>query len=327
MIPEELLRRPIVVCGGTGMVGAAVVRRLLAMLPQIAIRVVHRSNTGLFVRHPQVEYCRADLRNAADCRRACEGAGLAVASAAVTGGAAAQTTAPWLQFTDNGVLALQLLQSFHDAGVRRFAFLSSATVYQAAAGPLAEDDLDLNLDPPDAYLGVGWAMRLAEKACLFWHRKGGLEAVVCRLSNVFGPGAKFDPATSNVIPALIRKAVGRDDPFVVWGAPDTLRDVIYADDAADAVISLLLEGGGFQAVNVGTGEPVSVGRLVTEILASAGHTPRRQEWRSDGPTTIAARYLDISRLAATGFRPAVGLFDGIARTVAWWRENKETWSR
>jgi GDP-L-fucose synthase len=155
-----------------------------------------------------------------------------------------------------------------------------------------------------------------------------LEIVVARAANIFGPYAKFDPARANFIPALIRKAVLKQDPYEIWGSHEVARDVIFSEDFGDAIVALACTCEmGYDTVNVGSGQAVTVGEVVSLILAAAGHEPVNVQWRQDRPTTVGFRALDCTKLASLGWRPKVGLAEGIRRTVSWWQEHKDQWTR
>jgi GDP-L-fucose synthase len=168
-----------------------------------------------------------------------------------------------------------------------------------------------------------------EKLGAFWHRTTGMEIVLVRATNVYGPFARFDPATSNFIPALVRKSVDRQDPFEVWGSPDVTRDVIYAEDFAEAVVRLLENRGiVFDVFNVGSGQSVTVENIVELSLKQAKHTPSRLEWRPDRPATSRHRGYDCTKVrTAVDWSPGHSLEEGIAKTVRWWTENKDGWKR
>ncbi len=318
----------VLVAGGTGLAGSAVVRQLLAS-QNCRIRVPYRGHGGLHYDDPHIEYVQADLTNAEDCRRVTQGCDMAVMAAAFTAGARSALTEPWLQVTDNVVMDMRMLEAFHTCGVRRVVYVSTATVYQESSSLIREEDLRWDLDPPPAYFGVAWAKRYLEKACRFWHDKSGMEILIARLANVFGPGARFDPQTSHFVAALVRKAQDRMDPFEVWGSPDVVRDVIYADDFGRAVVAMLTATGmPFDIFNIGSGRTITVGQVVDEILRHSGHRPKAVQFQSNAPSTNRFRALDCSKARdRLGWQPEIGVEEGLRRTVDWWRANAVTWQR
>jgi len=325
----ELDGRTVFVAGASGLAGSSVVRTLLAANPTVRIRAGRRGDGGCIVDDRRIEHVRGDLRDAGDCRRLVKGCDWAVLAAANTGGAAQAISEPWQQVTDNMVMDAQLLQALHAEGVQRAVYVSSATVYPDGEAAIAEDDLDWNRDPAPAQFGIGWVKRAAEKLCRFWHDATGIDIVIARAANIYGPFAKFDPQRANFIPALIRKATVGLDPFEVWGAPEVTRDVIYADDFAAGVVALLgATGIAFDVFNLGSGRGVTVADVVETVLRHAGHTPSAITWRAGAPTTARCKVLDCARIEkATGWRAAVDLDEGIRRTVAWWQEQGNRWIR
>lgn len=319
----------VLVAGGTGLTGAAVMRRLLAADPGVRARGTYLSRAGCFLDDPRAEYVQADLRRPEDCARAAEGCDMAVLAVAHTGGAREANAAPWRQVTDNLVMDAYLLEALHQAGIKRAVYVSSASVYQPADGFIREDELDWNIDPHGIYLGVGWAKRAAEKLCRFWHEKGGMEIVIARSANIFGPCARFDPDGSHFVAALIRKAVARMDPFEVWGSLEVTRDVIYADDFGDAIVAMLARRDiVFDVFNLGSGVPTSVGEVMRAALRYADFQPKEIVRMGDAPTTIQHRGLDCTKIKdILGWTQKVGITRGIGETVAWWREKGAEWRR
>jgi GDP-L-fucose synthase len=316
------------VAGATGIAGSGILGALLRNHPTVRIRASWFRQEP-FLDNARIHYVQGDLRDPDDCRRMVRGCDCAILAAANTGGAGIAHTSPWEQVSDNVVIDVRLLEACQRENVRRLVFVSTAVVYQEFDGFIREDQLDLNRDPHPAYLGVGWAKRFAEKLCRFWHEKSGLDILIARSSNIYGPYAKFDPATSNFIPAIIRKAVGKMNPFEVWGSPDVTRDVIYADDFGEAITMLLDHDEiHFDAFNVGSGDKTTVGEVVRCALQYAGHEPGNVLYVGDKPTTIPLRALDCSKIrSAVGWQPRVSVEAGIERTTRWWMQNKDWWRK
>ncbi|MFZ0052901.1 MAG: NAD-dependent epimerase/dehydratase family protein [Desulfobaccales bacterium] len=318
----------IFLAGATGLAGTSILRYLLTNFPQARIRGTYFQTTP-FLWDGRVDYLQADLTRRENCQRAMQGCRLAILAAANASGAGSAKAEPERQLTDNLVMDANLLEAAYREGVERIVFISTATVYQELAGHIREEDLDWNLDPPPAYLGVGWAKRAAEKLCQFWHEKYGLEVAIARAANIYGAYAKFDPARSNFIPAIIRKAVERIDPFVVWGSPEVARDVIYSEDFAKAITGLLYKKEiKFATFNVGSGKAATVGEVVRCSLRWAHHEPKEVIYDSSKPTTINLRVLDIDKIAkALDWQPMFSLEQGIKNTIEWWRENRQWWKK
>ena len=324
----DLNGRRIFLAGGTGLAGAGIIESLLEQYPYTKIRASYHL-TKPFLYDKLIEYVQADLRSPEDCRRMAAGCDFAVMAAAMTGGAKTVRAEPWQQVTDNTIMDARILQACRLERVRRVVFVSTASVYQEFQGFIREDELDWNQDPPSAYFGVGWAKRYVEKLCRFWYEKAGMEILIARAANLYGPFAKFEPAVSHFIPALIRKAVDRMDPFEVWGDPAVTRDVIFTEDFGRAIVRMLdREDLKFDTFNVGSGIRTTVGEVVECALKIAGHRPGRIAYRADGPTTIRFRALDCSRARTVlDWEPRYSLEEGIRRTAGWWVENRSWWTK
>jgi len=318
----------IFVAGGAGMAGSAIVDALLRRRPRGRVRASYRT-TPPAVTDARVEHVPLDLSNVRALTAALAGCDTAVLAASESGGIGMLARKPWRQVTPNLVLAATWLEAVHDAGVRRAVFIGSATCYQPFDGTIREDDLDWNQDPSAEAFGVGWVMRASEKLCEFWEQSTGLDVVRVRAANIYGPRARFDPARSNFIPALVRKAADRLDPFDVWGSPDVTRDVIYSEDFGEAIARLIeTPDVGGQVFNVGSGRGVAVGDVVDAVLRVAHHENAGVTYSAAGPASCSSRVLNTDLLArALHWQPPTSLEVGLRKTLDWWRENRTTWHR
>ena len=324
----DLNGRRVFIAGGAGLAGSGAVRALLDAYRDIELVVPSRGG-GARVDDRRVTYLAGDLRDEAVCLALSKNCDAAVMAAANTGGAQASREAPWAQVTDNVVMDARMLQAFHQNGIRRVVYVSTASAYSPFEGFIKEDDLDWNKDPHDTYFGVGWAKRYGEKLCQFWHKKTDMNCVCLRLANVYGPFARFDPAVSNFIAAITRKAVDGMDPFEVWGSPDVTRDVVYVDDFGEAVAAALAHDDiGYDVFNIGSGVKTTVGEVVNWAIEFSCQAPKEVRFGTSSPDTLAVRALDISKAEAVlGWTPRTSVREGIHKTVEWWKRNRGTWHR
>lgn len=324
----DLNGKTVFLAGATGLAGSAIIGRLVGEYPKVRVRAVYHE-TRPFIEHEQVEYVQGDLRSGQVCRELAAGCDCAVMGAANTGGAAILESQPWSQINDNVIMNVQMLEAFALGKLKRVVYISSASLYHESDAELKEDDLDLNKDPCDAHYGMGWVVRFIEKLCKFWHERSGMEILIARAANIFGPFDKFDPKTSHFIPALIRKAVDKDDPFEVWGSPDVTRDVIYSEDFAGAVVAMLDDDKiTFDVFNVGSGVRTSVADVVNWALKYAEHKPSSVQYRSDRPSTLKFRSLNCAKARELlGWKPRCSIEHGVRKTTEWWIENKNWWRK
>lgn len=321
--------KSVFLAGATGLVGSGVIQYILNHYPMTQIHAAYYRHTRPFIRDKRIKYLFADLRSEKDCIRAVKGCDCAIMAAANTSGADMAVQKPWLQVDDNAIMNVQLLNAFHKVRMERIVYIGSATLYQELDGFIKEDQLDLNQDPYPAYMGVGWVTRFIEKLCAFWHKEAGMQIMIARCANIFGPYTKFDPSTSNFIPAIIRKAVNKQDPFEVWGDPEVVRDVIYVEDVVRAVIVMMdAEEIGFDIFNIGSGIKTAVKDVLSWALKYVDHDPDEFRYLSDKPTMIKSRLLDCSKAKnILGWQPQYAVREGIEKTVKWWIENKRWWKK
>lgn len=326
---STLNEKLIFLAGATGMAGTSILVHILNNYPGAKVRASYYKNTRPFIKNERVDYVDGDLTSLEDCKRMASGCDCAVMAAAYTGGAGIIRSFPWRHIKENLLMNTQMIEAFQLENIKRVIYIGSATLYQEFEGSIKEDELDLNKDPNQAYLGFGWVVRFIEKLCKFLYEQNGMEIVVARVANIFGPYAKFDPKTSNFIPAIIRKAIDKMDPFEVWGSPDVIRDVIYSDDFARAIVMMLDNGNvKFDVFNVGSGVKVSVGEVVNLALKYAGHTPKEVKYIQDKPTTMNFRALDCTKIKNTlGWQAQNTVEEGIRKTTEWWFENKGRWNK
>jgi len=324
-----LNNKSVFVAGSTGCAGSSIIRHIINNYPAAKIRAAYYKHTEPFIRHERVEYVFGDLKSQNDCKKMVKGCDCAIMAAANTAGSNVIVSQPWEHINDNLIMNAVMLEAFHSEDIKRIVYIGSATLYQETEGHIKEDSLDLNKEPHTAYFGFAWVVRFIEKLCKFWHDKYGMEILIARAANIFGPYAKFDPATSNFIPAIIRKAVDKMDPFDVWGSADVTRDIIYSEDFARAIMMMMDNDKiGFDVFNIGTGIKTTVNNVVQLALKCAGHEPSRIQYSEDKPTTSKFRALDCTKASELlGWQPQFTIEQGISKTTEWWIQNKDWWSK
>ncbi len=318
----------ILIAGATGMVGSHLLQALLNERNYSLRATWHQ--TPPFIQDPAIEYLQGDLRQPEFCQALVKDCEIVVMAAAYTSGADESSQKPWLQVNNNLLMNIHLLEAISQSpGIKQVIFISSATVYQPFSGHICESELDLNLMPAPAYLGVGSAMRYLEQACQFWQGLCQADFQVIRAANIYGPYAKFDPSRSNFIPALIRKAVAKMDPFCVWGSPEVTRDVIFAEDFAAGILALLTKTPtGYEIYNLGSETKVTVGDAVQHSLEAAQFRPSQVEYIDAHKALLGFRALDCTKFRQqTDWKPKYSLEQGIAKTVSWWQKNQSQWTR
>ncbi|HEY0919581.1 GDP-L-fucose synthase [Devosia sp.] len=306
----ELAGRRVFVAGHRGMVGSALVRRLAS--EDCEIVTAPRAALDL-TRQAEVEAWMAANRP-----------DVVVIAAARVGGILANATRPVDFLHDNLMIAANLMAAAHAAGVGRLLFLGSSCIYpRLAEQPIAEEALLTGpLEPTNEAYAI--AKIAGIKLVDAYRRQHGRDWISAMPTNLYGPGDNFDLSSSHVLPALIRKAhearrAGAGQ-LEIWGTGTPLREFLHAEDCADALVFLLRRWSGAGPVNVGSGEEISIldlARLVAAVVGFDGDIVQDLT-KPDG---TPRKLMSSARLTAMGWRPGIGLKEGIARTYAWYLEH------
>src|SRR5437763_10768268 len=301
----------IFVAGHRGMVGSAVLRRLEA---QGFGNIVTRAR-------PQL-----DLTDESAVAKffAEERPGVVVVAAAKVGGIKANNDYPVEFLLENLRIQNNIMHSAHESGVRKLLFLGSSCIYpKFAPQPIPETALvDGPLEPMnDAY---AIAKIAGIKLCQAFAREYGANFISAMPTNLYGPNDNFDLETSHVLAALLRKAheakTRNDRKLVVWGTGKPRREFLHVDDLAAACLLLLEKYDSPEIINVGCGEDISIGELA-ELICQVVGFDGQLAWDTTKPDGTPRKLLDVSKIRALGWRPAITLQDGIKATYDWFVAN------
>jgi len=151
-----------------------------------------------------------------------------------------------------------------------------------------------------------------------------MTTIVLRPTNIYGPLDDFEPATSHVAPALLRKVVERQAPLEVWGTGDDIRDLIYVDDMVEAIVRSLETLESYTTLNIGLGKTYSVKEILSLLMELDGHSDAQLTFNSSKPSMIPIRLIDPSKAEALiGFKAKVDLREGLKRTLEWYRASRD----
>jgi GDP-L-fucose synthase len=272
-------------------------------------------------KNPNIETVQADLTQLEDCRKAMRGIQYVFHAAGTVSAAAVTPSSAMSAITQNLILTAQCLQGAWMEGVERFQVFSSSTGYPAANHPIKEEEMWTGPTYP-AYFGYGWMRRYLERLSEFVALKSSMKIALVRPSAVYGRWDNFDPATGHVIPALVRRAVEKQSPYVVWGTGDEVRDFLHVTDLVRGCLLMLEKHADCDPVNIGFGQDaVTIKEIVRIILNAAGHENAELAFDATKPSTIPFRRVDISKAQSLlAFMPHVTLEQGLADTVTWYRE-------
>jgi GDP-L-fucose synthase len=308
----------VLVTGGAGFVGINLINRLLDEGAQVRATLYNKDPV---IKDHRIEYIRGDLRLEEDCEKVVDGMDYIFMCAANTSGAKVMSTTPLVHLTPNMLMNIQMLQAAYTFGVKKFLFISTNTVYPLTDFAVKESDVTNEFY--ESYHIVAWMKRFTEIVCEMYSNriKEPMKTIVVRPGNLYGPYDKFDWEKSKVIPAIMRRAIERHDPFEVWGDGMDLKDFLYIDDCIDGLILAMENMDEFEPINIASGIPVTIRDVLIQILKSADYDDADVQYDSSKPTMIPKRMIDISLAKEKlGFEPKVSLQDGIHKTVQWYKE-------
>ncbi|MDR3408542.1 MAG: GDP-L-fucose synthase [Methylovirgula sp.] len=299
----------IFVAGHRGMVGSALVRRLAG--ENVEILTASRTEIDLREADKVSSFLQREKPDAI------------ILAAAKVGGILANDTYPAEFLRDNLVIEANVIHEAHRAGVDRLVFLGSSCIYpKFAPQPISEDALLTGpLEPTNEWYAI--AKIAGIKLCQAYRRQYGRHYISVMPCNLYGPNDNFDLATSHVLPALIRKfheakVSGRDE-VVIWGTGTPLREFLHVDDLADGTIFLLNNYDGAEPVNCGAGFDLTIRELAEKIAHAVGFEGRLV-FDTSKPDGTPRKLIDSSRIQALGWKPRIGLDEGIASTYQWFLE-------
>ena len=317
----------IYLAGHRGMVGGAILRRLQA-----------RQATGERLEILTRSHGELDLTDQAAVRAfmAAERPDAVILAAAKVGGIHANDTYPAQFIRDNLMIAANVIHEAWAAGVQRLLQLGSSCIYpRLAPQPMAEDALLTGpLEPTNEPYAI--AKIAAIKLCESYNRQYGVDYRSVMPTNLYGPGDNFHPENSHVLPALIRRfheavETGAEE-VTIWGTGTPRREFLHVDDMAEASLFVMdLAPEAYAAntramlshINVGTGSDVSIAELAAMVAEATGFTGRLA-FDPTKPDGTPRKLMDVSRLAAMGWRAKIGLKEGIADAYRWYLDNAAT---
>ncbi len=313
--------KKVLVTGGTGFVGSHFVRELLDRGAHVRVPLHERD---LVFKDARIETLSADLTRLDDCRASSRDVEYVFHCAGAVAAAAMITSNPMSAITTNLTLTALMMQAAWMEGVKKFLVFSSSTGYPAADHPLKEEEMWSGPTYP-AYFGYGWMRRYLERLGEYVASKSNMGIALCRPTAVYGRHDNFDPKTSHVIPALIRRAVEKENPFVVWGDGEEIRDFLHITDLVRGCLLLMEKNASCDPVNIGYGKAVKIKDVLKIILDEAGHSSAEIQFDKTKPSTIPVRIVDIEKAKKLlGFEPIVSLEEGLRDTIRWYMQTRQS---
>jgi GDP-L-fucose synthase len=312
MATLNLEHKRILVTGGAGFLGRQVITQLGQAGADLEKITVVRSRD-------------CDLRTLENCKRAVDQQDVVVHLAAHVGGIGLNREKPAELFYDNLIMGTQLIHAAHEAGVEKFVCVGTICAYpKFTPVPFKEDDI-WNGYPEETNAPYGIAKKALLVQLQSYRQQYNFDGIYLLPVNLYGPEDNFDPRSSHVIPALIRKvheAQQRGEKQLpVWGDGSPTREFLYSEDAARGIVMGTQFYSDADPVNLGTGYEISIRDLITlicELMEFDGEIV----WETDKPNGQPRRCLDTERAKqAFGFTAQVDFRRGLKNTIDWYRQH------
>ena len=308
--PLDLTGKRVFVAGHTGMAGSAIVRRLRQEHCQVIV-AEHR-DLDLTRQDPTEKFLESSRPD------------VVIVAAARVGGILANDSYPVDFLEDNLAIELNCIRASYRAGVRKLLFLGSTCIYpKFAKQPMSEDQLLTGeLEPTNQWYAI--AKIAGIKLCEAYRRQHGCDFISVMPTNLYGPGDNYHPEHSHVVAALIRRfhdaKVSHAPEVTIWGTGTPRREFLYVDDFADACVFLLKSYSGYEFINIGVGEDVTITEFAETVAEVVGY---RGEIICDPskPDGTPRKLVDVSRLRALGWRAKTTLRDGLAKAYDDFQKN------
>lgn len=312
----------VLVTGGTGFIGSHVVEKLVSRGAKVTVFDRLRNGAIKHIGHLQgsVRFIAGDCANRKEATAACKDMRVVMNLAAKIGGIEYNRTHQATMLVDNLSIASAMIEAARLAQVERFLVVSSACVYPSdAVIPTAETE-GFRGEPEPTNGGYGWAKRMAEKVGMYYAHQYGMNVGIVRPYNAYGPRDHFDPSSSHVIPALIKRVLDGENPLSVWGSGRQTRAFLYVEDIAEGMIQAIERYPKPDPVNLGTDEEVSIRELIDMIVAITGVTTKIR-FDTTKPDGSPRRNSDNTKAQAKiGFVAKTPLHKGLEQTIRWYKK-------
>ena len=295
------------------MVGSAIVR---ALKKGDYSKIITRTSSELDLRDQKKVYAFIEE----------EKPDVVIIAAAKVGGILANDTYPYTFLHDNLIIQDNLIHASHKNDVEKLIFLGSSCIYpKFAEQPMKEESLLTGkLEPTNQWYAI--AKISGVMSCFALRKQFSRNYFSLMPTNLYGPGDNFDLETSHVLPAMIRKFddAKRDGhkPVTLWGSGKPMREFLYVDDVAEAVLYSMNNEMKHGLYNVGTGKDITIAELAATIREIVGHKGEII-WDSDKPDGTPRKLMDVSRMKAEGWTYNVELKEGIKKTYQWFLDNRD----
>jgi GDP-L-fucose synthase len=311
----------VLVTGGNGFVGSFVVERLLKEGANVS--VVSRTRKK-FLSHIEndVKFVKGDLLNRDDALKACKDQDFVFHLASRVAGIGYNIEHSGTMMTENSIMSLNMLDAARESNVERYQYVSSTCVYPREASIPTPEGEGMLGDPEPSNLGYGWAKRVGELQAKMHAKEFGMKVSIIRPMNAYGPRDDFDPETSHVIPALIRKIINAKTEVSIWGSGNQTRAFVYVDDLARGMLMTLEKLTTPDPINIGSNEEIKIKDLVSMIVKITGRNDLQIKYDTTKPEGQLRKTASTKKAEELiQFKPKYSLEEGLKHIIDWYRSS------
>ncbi len=311
----------VLVTGGAGFIGSHLVEKLVQREAKVTVldNLGHGKTTNLKSVKAKIKLIIEDIQDLDSAQKACRNQEIVMNLAAKVGGIEYNRTHHGTMLFSNLTIATNMIEAARLERVKRFLVVSSACVYPKNCSIPTSEEEGFTDEPEPTNGGYGWAKRMAELLGKYYAQEFGMKVAIVRPYNCYGPRDHFDPKTSHVIPALIKRVFDGENPVKVWGSGKQTRAFLYVDDLAEGMIAAIEKYPTPDPVNLGTNEEVSIKELIEKIVKISGFKTRII-FDTSKPDGSPRRNSDNKKAKEKiGFTAKTPLDKGLQRTITWYK--------
>jgi GDP-L-fucose synthase len=307
--------KKILVAGGVGLIGRQLVDLLLLEGAHVFVSDI-KVPEAKFLKKIS-DFKKLDLTVYSNCVTACEGMDYVFNLLCIKGSPKAMKERPASHFVPMILFNTNLMEAAYKCKIKRYLYASSVAVYEPAPVMIEDNVWKTSPSPHDRF--AGWAKRMGElQAEAYSIQYGWNDISIVRPANVYGPYDDFNITSSMVVPSLVKKILDEEDPLVIWGNGNNIRDFIHSKDVAKGMMLVMKKSPGPKyPINLGSGLKYSIKDLIRIIIDKSGKSPKII-WDTSKPTGDKIRVLKTDRAKKIGFIPEISLEDGIEDLIKWY---------
>lgn len=312
----------VLITGGSGFIGSHLADLLFELDANVSITIRNKKSNHNFINHLKdtIKIFYGDLREYNKCIEATKGQEILFNLAAKVGGLEYNIKHPGSIFRDNLLVFMNILEASRVNNVERFITISSACVYPRYCTIPTPEEEGLKDEPEPTNQGYGWAKRMEEFLSMWYRKEFGMKIAIGRPYNAYGPRDNFNPESSHVIPALIKKIVEAEESIEVWGSGEQSRSFIYATDFAMG-LKRLAEIMPEETINIGADEEIKIKNLIF-LIKELTNRDIKIKFDTSKPEGQPRRKCDTTRAQnILGFKTQVSIRDGLKDTIDWYLKN------